>query len=99
MRLIAVFDFHVSHWGDWATAGAAFIACFFAFIQFMKWMWKVFKSAISAAVDLSDTGHLVQYHLGPNGTTPPVYQRIRRLEEAHHIEHIEDHHDEPTESA
>lgn len=44
---------------------------------------------VSRAVDHSDTGKLVKYHLGPNGTTPPIHQRIRRLEEAHNIEQTE----------
>lgn len=44
---------------------------------------------VSRAVDHSDAGRLVKYHLGPNGTTPPIHQRIRRLEEAHNIENTE----------
>lgn len=28
----------------------------------------------------STTGKLVAYHLGPNGTTPPIHKRLARLE-------------------
>lgn len=31
-------------------------------------------------INTSETGHLVKYHLGPNGTTPPMHRRIETLE-------------------
>lgn len=34
------------------------------------------KHEFSDAVDTSKTGHLVTYHLGPNGTTTPMHQRV-----------------------
>ena len=33
--------------------------------------------AISAAVDASRTGHLVDYHLGPNDGTTPLHERVQ----------------------
>lgn len=32
------------------------------------------------AEELQPTAHLVAFHLGPNGTTKPVHERIRELE-------------------
>lgn len=57
--------------------------------KFLKSLSTVTADVISIAVDHSDTGKLVKYHLGPNGSTPPIHQRIRRLEEAHNIENTE----------
>ena len=37
-------------------------------------------AAISAAVDSSRTGHLVDYHLGPNDGTPALHERVDRIE-------------------
>jgi hypothetical protein len=50
-------------------------------------MWDLARAAFSDAVDASSTGHLVRYHLGPNGTTPPMHQRVsenQTLEKLHH---------------
>lgn len=57
--------------------------------KFLKSLATVSSDVISMAVDHSDTGKLVKYHLGPNGTTPPIHQRLRRLEEVHNIENTE----------
>lgn len=50
-------------------------------------LWDAARDAFSDAVDASSTGHLVKYHLGPNGTTPPMHQRVtenQELEKKHH---------------
>lgn len=39
---------------------------------------------------INRTAKLVEYHLGPNGTTPPVWFRLQLMEKAHRIEHDED---------
>lgn len=57
--------------------------------KFLKSVSTITADVISTAVDHSDTGKLVRYHLGPNGSTPPIHQRIRRLEEVHNIENTE----------
>jgi hypothetical protein len=54
--------------------------------------WRGVKQAFSDAVDTSATGHLVRYHLGPNGTTPPIHQRVmdnQATELAHHKQNTE----------
>ena len=50
-----------------------------------KWLWKTLISQpfghwVRDQVNNSETGHLVKYHLGPNGTTPPMHRRIAVLE-------------------
>ena len=55
--------------------------------------WDRAETAFGKAVDASKTGHLVRYHLGPNGNTTPMHERMRRLEVAHDIE---DHNQETT---
>lgn len=80
---------------DWETLVAIAVgitALFGASVcvgKFLKWLAKVSTEAVSLAVDHSDTGKLVKYHLGPNGTTPAIHTRLRRLEEAHNIENTE----------
>lgn len=49
-------------------------------------MWDRAEQLFSRAVDASSTGHLVRYHLGRNGTTTPMHERMARLEAAHDIE-------------
>jgi hypothetical protein len=49
-------------------------------------IWDRAETLFSKAVDQSGTGHLVRYHLGPNGTTTPMHTRMARLEAAHDIE-------------
>jgi hypothetical protein len=43
-------------------------------------MQTISLQAISAAVDSSRTGHLVDYHLGPNDGTTPLHERVDRIE-------------------
>lgn len=38
---------------------------------------------------IAKTQKLVEYHLGPNGTTTPIHRRLSALEHAHNIEHDE----------
>lgn len=50
------------------------------------------KKAFSVAVDESATGHLVHYHLGPNGETPALHKRVtdnQAVELEHHRENTE----------
>lgn len=62
------------------------LVCLAAVARGVKWLFGWARRGISAAVDLSDTAHLVSYHLGSNGTTTPIHERIRQLEIAHNIE-------------
>lgn len=52
-----------------------------------KWVWRrlvsdPFGGWVERRVTdgTSDLRNLTQYHLGPNGTTPPIHTRIARLE-------------------
>lgn len=77
------------HWTDIGTRAAVItgvLACLGALVKFARATMRSARRGISAAVDLSDTAHLVRYHLGPNGTTRPVHERLRQLEIAHQIE-------------
>lgn len=50
------------------------------------------KHGFSDAVDSSATGHLVKYHLGPNGTTTPMHVRVTEnhdTELRHHKQNTE----------
>lgn len=69
------------------TAGiiTGVLVCATAVGKALRWFFGWVRRGISAAVDLSDTAHLVRFHLGPNGTTTPMHQRMSRLEEAHGI--------------
>jgi hypothetical protein len=44
--------------------------------------WDRLERLFSHAVDNSTTGHLVKYHLGPNGTTRPMHERVGSIEQA-----------------
>ena len=78
---------------DWTrdiTVMAASVAAILGMRELVKTIWHGIRETISAAVDHSDTGKLVKYHLGPNGTTPPIHVRLKRLEKAHNIYDIEE---------
>ena len=50
-----------------------------------RWLWRTLVSDplsrwFRHQVAESETGKLVKYHLGPNGTTPAVHLRLSRLE-------------------
>ena len=60
-----------------------------------KWLWKTlvsvpFGSWVRSQINDSETGKLVKYHLGPNGTTPPVHRRIAMLELRALVDSFED---------
>ena len=44
-------------------------------------MWDRAERLFSTAVDSSATGHLVKFHLGPNGTTKPMHERVGSIEQ------------------
>ncbi len=46
-----------------------------------RW-WDRAELMFSKAVDASATGHLVKFHLGPNGTTRPMHERVGSIERA-----------------
>ena len=76
-------------WVDVGQAAAivtGVLVCAAAIGKAALWFFGWVRRGISAAVDLSDTAHLVSYHLGSNGTTTPIHERIRQLEIAHNIE-------------
>ena len=82
----------VATWQDAGIIAAsisALIAAGYAIRRAAKSLRASIEQAWSAAVDASETGHLVRYHLGPNGTTRPIHERLRLLEEAHQIEQQE----------
>jgi hypothetical protein len=82
----------------WCTAIVAFVAALEAIRRVSKWAKQATIAGISAAVDLSDTGHLVAYHLGPNGDTKALHERVKSLEgDATERKRIEsDHHSQNT---
>lgn len=58
--------------------------------RLMRWLWSGFEGAVARATDdiradLSKLKHITEYHLGPNGATTPVHERLKRLEEVHDI--------------
>lgn len=71
----------------WCVAIVSIVAAAEALRRAFRWFRTAAKNAISAAVDLSETAHLVRFHLGPNGTTPPLHKRvsdIAAIEKVHH---------------
>lgn len=87
--MLTIISFHSDQWVSWSAKGAAVLAFIIAVAKFAQWTWGGTKTAISAAVDVSETGHLVNYHLGPNGSTIPLHQRVintRTTEQMHHAE-------------
>lgn len=45
---------------------------------------------VQRQIEASKTARLVEYHLGPNGKTRPIHQRLMKLEEAHGIDCSDD---------
>lgn len=60
-----------------ATAVSAIIGAAYLLRRALGSMQTVSLHAISAAVDASRTGHLVDYHLGPNDGTTPLHERVQ----------------------
>jgi hypothetical protein len=44
--------------------------------------WARLEDMFSKAVDASNTGHIVRHHLGPNGSTAPMHERVASLGQA-----------------
>lgn len=63
-----------------AGAVSAIIGAVYLLHRAIGSMQMISLQAISAAVDSSRTGHLVDYHLGPNDGTPPLHKRVDRIE-------------------
>lgn len=77
-------DIVVGASGVSAVIGAGYLV-HRAYKSFRVWaaqVWDRAEQVFSKAVDNSATGHLVKYHLGPNGTTRPMHQRVCSIEEA-----------------
>ena len=49
------------------------------------WAWRQIRRKVFEPI--AKTQRLVEYHLGPNGTTTPIHKRLIALEKAHQIEH------------
>jgi len=63
-----------------AGALSAIIGLVYVIARAVRSVQAVSIAAISAAVDSSRTGHLVDYHLGPNDGTIPLHKRVDRIE-------------------
>jgi len=66
-------------------AGCAAIVGLFTKSKPLRWLGRTLVGEplsrwFQKAVNESATGKLVAYHLGPNGTTPPLHTRLSRLE-------------------
>ena len=84
-------DIVVGASGVSAVIGAGYLV-HRAYKSFRAWWaqtWDRLELLFSKAVDNSATGHLVKYHLGPNGTTRPMHQRVCSIEEAQSTHHQE----------
>jgi hypothetical protein len=88
----------VDEWRDAGVVAASLTAMIVAARTFLA-AWRSCKrrlsTAWSTAVDASNTAHLVRHHLGPNGETTPMHQRMARLERAHDIEDLTTQGDAP----
>lgn len=83
---LAHVDFTWAHIGIIAASTSALIAAFYSIARAVRSLRVIGAELVSAAVDASYTGKLVAYHLGPNGTTRPMHERLELLEAAHNIE-------------
>ena len=66
--------------GIGAGSISAIIGALYLLHRAFRSMQTISIQAISAAVDASRTGHLVDYHLGPNGAATPLHVRVDKLE-------------------
>ena len=66
--------------GVGAGAMSAIIGAVYLLHRAFRSVQTISLQAISAAVDASRTGHLVDYHLGPNDGTTPLHERVDRIE-------------------
>lgn len=80
--------------GACAAALSAIIGAFYLLHRAFRSMQTISLQAISAAVDASRTGHLVDYHLGPNGTATPLHVRLGVVETSLHGHRLTEQKDE-----
>ena len=80
--------------GIGAGAVSAIIGAFYLLHRAFRSMQTISIQAISAAVDASRTGHLVDYHLGPNGTATALHVRLGVVETSLHEHRLTEQKDE-----
>ena len=49
-------------------------------VAFLMWVGRVVRRKVIDPI--AEQGHLIRYHLGPNGTTKPIHQRLQDIEQA-----------------
>lgn len=84
-------DIVVAASGVSAVIGAGYLV-HRAYKSIRAWVaqtWDRAERLFSNAVDSSATGHLVKYHLGPNGSTKPMHERVGSIEQGQVDRHQE----------
>lgn len=70
------------HWDDTkviAGAVATVVGAAFAVGKLLRVIGRGLSWCRDLASDIGRTLHLVEYHLGPNGDTPPMHKQVRTL--------------------
>jgi hypothetical protein len=71
---------------EFCAAAAVVVGLLIGIITLLEKLTGALGRWVEGRIDNSRTGRLVDYHLGPNGTTPAIHLRLRDLEQAHGIE-------------
>lgn len=63
----------------------AVVSAGYAIAKVVRSFWAAFRHAVREATedlheDVRQTKHVVNYHLGPNGATKPMWERLRIVE-------------------
>lgn len=73
-------------WVEFCGAAAVVVGLALGMLSLFERLTGSLGRWVERRVDTSATGKLVGYHLGPNGSTPAMHRRLKKLEVAHGIE-------------
>lgn len=64
----------------------AWVAIILPLLAVMTGLWRLAVKANRIIETTEQSAKLIRYHLGPNGSTPPIHRRLAELERVHDIE-------------
>lgn len=66
--------------GIWIGIVGGAISILLGAIKLSQELWRAFRNIGNMVDDLRETKNLVKHHLGPNGDSKPIHERISEIE-------------------
>lgn len=71
----------IAELGIWIGVIGGSVSALLGLIKLSQELWRAFRNIGHMVDDLRETKNLVQHHLGPNGNTKPIHERITAIED------------------